>query len=199
MKYGDYRMEVNGKVIVIERKTPTDFIGSTQATVRDPATKLARQLNGCLTEAGATQVVLLIDGLYWGLKGGNLKAGKMKLRHELSAFASKLRTVMGHGVRVEHNPSDWYLPQFLLAMYHYEERNEHTTMATTPRSFAVPSKEAAKWTVLLGIKGVGPKLAQLLLNHYGSVKNISLTTADDLKKFKGVGQVTAENILWHLT
>ena len=185
------------RTVIIERKTPSDFINSSHATIKDPSSKLARQLNGCLAVADTT--ILLIDGLYYGQRDGKMKAGKISTYHDLNAFAGKLRTIMAHGIRVEHNPSDWFLPQFLVALYRYELKNEHSTLALAPKAFSVDSKENAKWTVLMGIRGVGPSLARLLLAEFGSVRDVSAASTSQLMKVKGVGEKTAEKILWYLT
>ena len=108
LEYGDYRMDItqgNGskRTILVERKTPTDFISSTNPTMRDPGSKIARQLNGCL-ESNADVVVLLVDGYYQWMKGGKIKTKKINLQHSPDAFVSKLRTIQSHAVRVEYNP-----------------------------------------------------------------------------------------------
>lgn len=204
MDFGDFRMDIrmedgSKRVIVIERKTPGDFINSTNATVKEPATKLARQLNGCLKETGADAVLLLIDGPWYPLKGGRTKTGNITLRHSPDAMASKLRTIQGHGIRIEHNMATWYLPYYLHNLYQWEGRLEHKTLSLTPKSFSLPEKEDAKWTVLMGIKGVGPMMAKELINEFGSIQAIANSEADDLvNRVKGVGPKTAETILWYL-
>ncbi len=203
MRYGDYRLDVTtesgiNKVIIIERKTPADFINSTNATVKEPATKIARQLNGCMDVDGADKVILLIDGLYYPLKGGKIKAGKVRLRRSPDSMFSQLRTIMEHGIRVEHNPADWYLPQFLYSLHQYESKDEHNTLSLAPKSFSIPSKEKAKWTVLMGIKGVGPIMAAALIDHFGSVQAIANADLEVLMEVKGVGRKTAEELLWYM-
>lgn len=186
------------RVVVIERKTPGDFINSTNATIKEPATKLARQLNGCI-ETGADQVCLLIDGPWYPLKGGRTKTGKITLRHNPDAMASKIRTIQSHGIRVEFNAAEWYLPYFLMALYKYEQKSEHNTLSLSARAFSIPSKEEAKWTVLMGIKGVGPKMAKELIEEFGSVQAIANAPVEDIcKRVRGVGPKTAETILWYL-
>tara|TARA_R110002020_G_scaffold159007_1_gene342595 strand:- start:1225 stop:1926 length:702 start_codon:yes stop_codon:yes gene_type:complete len=202
LEYGDYRMDItqdNGskRTILVERKTPTDFISSTNPTMRDPGSKIARQLNGCL-ESNADVVVLLVDGYYQWMKGGKIKTKKINLQHSPDAFVSKLRTIQSHAVRVEYNPSDWYLPFHLLSLYKYESRSEHSTLALSPKPFAVPPRSQSKWTVLMGMRGVGPKMAQLLLSEFGSIKNLANAKEKELTEVKGVGKKTAEEILWYL-
>lgn len=204
MQFSDYRMDIvrdDGSewTVLVERKTPSDFIHSTSATIKDPATKMARQLNGCLEELGGNgTLVLLIDGLFYPMKGGKMRAGKVVLHHYMAAFAAKLRTIHNHGIRVEYSPADWYLPEYLLGLYAYEKRAEHNTLSLAPRAIKVPSKEDAKWVVLMGIPGVGPSMAQKLLAHFGTVSGVANASVDALKKVKGVGAVTAERIQWHL-
>tara|TARA_X000001036_G_scaffold344613_1_gene324272 strand:+ start:313 stop:1014 length:702 start_codon:yes stop_codon:yes gene_type:complete len=202
LEYGDYRMDItqdNGskRTVLVERKTPTDFISSTNPTMRDPGSKIARQLNGCL-ESNADVVVLLVDGYYQWMKGGKIKTKKINLQHSPDAFVSKLRTIQSHAVRVEYNPSDWYLPFHLLSLYKYESRSEHSTLALSPKPFAVPPRSQSKWTVLMGMRGVGPKMAQLLLSEFGSIKNLANAKEKELTEVKGVGKKTAEEILWYL-
>ncbi len=203
MKYGDYRLDVStesgvDRVIVIERKSPADFINSTNPTVKEPATKIARQLNGCMSETGADKVILLIDGLYYPLKGGKIKAGKVTLRRAPDSMFSQLRTIMEHGIRVEHNPADWYLPQWLYGLHEYESRDEHNTLSLAPKAFSIPSKEKAKWTVLMGIKGVGPIMAEALIEYFGSVQAIANADIGELMEVKGVGAKMAEELLWYM-
>ena len=202
LEYGDYRMDItqdngNERTILVERKTPTDFISSTNPTMRDPGSKIARQLNGCL-QSNADVVVLLVDGYYQWMKGGKIKTKKINLQHSPDAFVSKLRTIQSHAVRVEYNPSDWYLPFHLLSLNKYETRSEHSTLALSPKPFAVPPRSQSKWTVLMGMRGVGPKMAQLLLNEFGSIKNLANAEKNELTQDKGVGEKTAEEILWYL-
>ena len=201
MVYSDYRMDItmddgSTRLVVVERKRVGDFIGSTQPTVSDPATKLARQINGCLG-LGADVVVLLIDGTWYATKTG-ITSGKVKLSHSSAGITSKLRTVHNHGVRVEWNPSEWYLPYHLLSLYRYEQSTEHTTLSLEPKSFSVPAKSDAKWLTLLGIRGLGPKTAQALHSYFGSVRAIANAPVDELKKVKGVGPETAKNIHFYL-
>ena len=202
LEYGDYRMDItqdngNERTILVERKTPTDFISSTNPTMRDPGSKIARQLNGCL-DTDADVVVLLVDGYYQWMKGGKIKTKKINLQHSPDAFVSKLRTIQSHAVRVEYNPSDWYLPFHLLSLYKYETRSEHSTLALSPKPFAVPPRSQSKWTVLMGMRGVGPKMAQLLLSEFGSIKNLANAKEKELTEVKGVGKKTAEEIFWYL-
>lgn len=205
MDYGDFRMDItmedgSTRIVVIERKTPGDFINSTNATIKEPASKLARQLNGCVNETDADVVLLLLDGPWYPLAGGRTKTGKITLKHSPDAMASKLRTIQGHGIRVEFNAAEWYLPYFLLALYKYEGKAEHTSLSLTPKAFSIPDKEDAKWTVLMGIKGVGPKMARELIDEFGSVQAIANASVEELtKRVKGVGPKTAETILWYLT
>ena len=199
---GDYRMDITqddgtSRTILVERKTPTDFISSTNPTMRDPGSKIARQLNGCL-ESNADVVVLLVDGYYQWMKGGKIKTKKINLQHSPDAFVSKLRTIQSHAVRVEYNPSDWYLPFHLLSLYKYESRSEHNTLALSPKPFAVPPRSQSKWTVLMGMRGVGPKMAQQLLTEFGSIKKLANSDKKELMSVKGVGEKTAEEILWYL-
>ena len=202
LDYGDYRMDITqddgtSRTVLIERKTPTDFISSTNPTMRDPGSKIARQLNGCL-DTDADVVVLLMDGYYQWMKGGKIKTKKINLQHSPDAFVSKLRTIQSHSIRVEYNPSDWYLPFHLLSLYKYESRSEHNTLALSPKPFAVPPRSQSKWTVLMGMRGVGPKMAQQLLTEFGSIKKLANSDKGTLMSVKGVGEKTAEEILWYL-
>ena len=202
LDYGDYRMDITqddgtARTVLIERKTPTDFISSTNPTMRDPGSKIARQLNGCL-DTDADVVVLLVDGYYQWMKGGKIKTKKINLQHSPDAFVSKLRTIQSHAIRVEYNPSDWYLPFHLLSLYKYESRSEHNTLALSPKPFAVPPRSQSKWTVLMGMRGVGPKMAQQLLTEFGSIKKLANSDKRELMAVKGVGEKTAEEILWYL-
>jgi|TARA_R110000787_G_scaffold3144_2_gene12552 ERCC4-type nuclease len=202
LDYGDYRMDIiqddgTPRTVLIERKTPTDFISSTTPTMRDPGSKIARQLNGCL-DTDADVVVLLVDGYYQWMKGGKIKTKKINLQHSPDAFVSKLRTIQSHSIRVEYNPSDWYLPFHLLSLYKYESRSEHNTLALSPKPFAVPPRSQSKWTVLMGMRGVGPKMAQQLLTEFGSIKKLANSNKGTLMAVKGVGEKTAEEILWYL-
>ena len=202
LDYGDYRMDITqddgtSRTVLIERKTPTDFISSTTPTMRDPGSKIARQLNGCL-DTDADVVVLLVDGYYQWMKGGKIKTKKINLQHSPDAFVSKLRTIQSHSIRVEYNPSDWYLPFHLLSLYKYESRSEHNTLALSPKPFAVPPRSQSKWTVLMGMRGVGPKMAQQLLTEFGSIKKLANSDKGTLMAVKGVGEKTAEEILWYL-
>ena len=202
LDYGDYRMDITQddgteRTVLIERKTPTDFISSTNPTMRDPGSKIARQLNGCL-DTDADVVVLLVDGYYQWMKGGKIKTKKINLQHSPDAFVSKLRTIQSHAIRVEYNPSDWYLPFHLLSLYKYESRSEHNTLALSPKPFAVPPRSQSKWTVLMGMRGVGPKMAQQLLTEFGSIKKLANSDKKELMGVKGVGEKTAEEILWYL-
>lgn len=202
LDYGDYRMDITQddgteRTVLIERKTPTDFISSTNPTMRDPGSKIARQLNGCL-DTDADVVVLLVDGYYQWMKGGKIKTKKINLQHSPDAFVSKLRTIQSHAIRVEYNPSDWYLPFHLLSLYKYESRSEHNTLALSPKPFAVPPRSQSKWTVLMGMRGVGPKMAQQLLTEFGSIKKLANSDKKELMAVKGVGEKTAEEILWYL-
>jgi len=203
MDYGDFRMDIKmedgtKRVVVIERKTPGDFINSTNATIKEPATKLSRQLNGCLTETGADVVLLLLDGPWYPLAGGRTKTGKITLKHSPDAMASKLRTIQGHGIRVEFNAAEWYLPYYLLALYNYESKLEHVSLSLSPRSFSLPSKEDAKWVMLMGVRGVGVMMAKQLIEHFGSVNAIANASLEQLMEVKGLGPKTAETIQWYL-
>jgi excinuclease ABC subunit C len=50
-------------------------------------------------------------------------------------------------------------------------------------------------TILQDIKGIGPQKAQLLLKTFGSVREISKKSLEDLSKIKGISKKDAENIL----
>jgi ERCC4-type nuclease len=192
LEFGDYFFDYGDRKILIERKTPVDFIHSTTPTQSDPAGKLARQLNGC--QKFCDEVVLLIDGYYTAMSGNRIKTRKITLKHSPVAFASKLRTVMRHGVRVEYNPTEWYLPEWLLGMYKNEEKTEHTTLTIAPKAFEVPGKASVKWLMLMNIRGVGPTLAKTLYNYFGSNAAIAQAEPGELRKVKGVGKQLSEEI-----
>lgn len=194
LPFGDYLFDYGDRRILIERKTPLDFIHSTTPTQSDPAGKLARQLNGCI-ESGA-EPVLLIDGYYTAMTGNRIKTRKITVKHSPIGFASKLRTVMKQGIRVEYNPTEWYLPTFLLGMYKYEQKTEHATLTIAPKAFEVPGKEEVKWLMLMNIRGVGPTLAKTLFNYFGSNAAVAAAPVEELKKVKGVGKQVAEQIYW---
>jgi ERCC4-type nuclease len=197
LEFGDFLMTPNNHKILVERKTPTDFINSTNPTSKDPATKLARQLNGCLS-SGVDVVVLLIDGAYFPVRGGKIRTTKMVVHHDFGAFASKIRTVQRNGIRVEHNMSEWFLPYFLLSMYKNEMKDHHDTLVLSPKSFKVPTKKETRWVLLMGIRGVGPSLAQALLTHFKSITGVALATEEELRQVKGVGKKLAEQIRWYM-
>jgi ERCC4-type nuclease len=50
----------------------------------------------------------------------------------------------------------------------------------------------------MGMRGVGPKMAQQLLTEFGSIKKLANSNKGTLMAVKGVGEKTAEEILWYL-
>ena len=54
--------------------------------------------------------------------------------------------------------------------------------------------EDRKENLLSAIEGVSVSKAKILLESFGSIKNITNATIDDLKKVKGIGKKLAENI-----
>ena len=52
--------------------------------------------------------------------------------------------------------------------------------------------------VLQGLPGIGPGRAKLLLEHFGSVQNVTRASASELAALDGIGDTTAAKIRWAL-
>ena len=57
-------------------------------------------------------------------------------------------------------------------------------------------KKAAQLRILQGLPGIGPKRAERLLLHFGTVQAALQAEANELKHLDGIGKRTAERILW---
>ena len=60
-------------------------------------------------------------------------------------------------------------------------------------------RRAMRRSSLCDIKGIGDKKAKILLNAFGSIKNLSTASVDDIASVTGITRMDAENIVRHFS
>lgn len=170
---GDY---APSERVRVERKTAADFVASLRdGRLFDQAERLA--------EAGAG--VLLIEG----------DVSEITARVTPGSYFGALGSLVGsHALTVLTLPDASATAEFLLALARHE-RSEGRSSPAAQRLVKRASSGREELRFLLeGVPGVGPVLADRILDRFGSVATVAAASVEQLREVEGVGSDRARTL-----
>jgi ERCC4-type nuclease len=180
---GDYCFQsCDGEMVLIERKSVNDLYGSFAKG------RLQDQLSRCIVEAPG-HAYLLIEGPLKEQHGFLVTGTGKKMKSPYTALSNFLVTAQNEGVMVLLSPNIEMSASVIVALYEYYQRRGHMSMRELGKMGRYRKKDlayAAQVAFLMGLPGMGEKLAQEALRVYGSP---FLALQDSFNKVKGVGPV----------
>lgn len=190
---GDARwFSITSELVGLERKSVPDFLMSlSNGSLAD---ELRRLRDDCdlamlLCEGPVTSdpVTGVLYRTYWS--GGKFKKVETgwKLNNYIPAIYGFCRSM---GIVPFYSPSIKDTPKVLRYLYNYDQETYHTEALKSRRySYVVPSPAAVMLAAV-----VGPKTADALLTHFGTLRSVITADAKELMVVDGIGPKTAEKI-----
>ncbi|MDH7593562.1 MAG: DEAD/DEAH box helicase [Methanomicrobiales archaeon] len=170
MSEGDYAI---GDRILVERKTATDFMN----------TLVERDLFGQLTKlsVAAPRPVLIVEGK-------DLFSVRNIHPNAIRGVIAAITVDMGIPVIFTSDEGETAQMLFILAR---REGNPSEGGKMHPHKSYRSIKEQQEY-IVSSFPGIGLKNARLLLEHFGSIKELIDASAEDLMEVKGIGEKIAE-------
>jgi len=167
----------DGHVLLIERKTPTDFLGTLKADrLFDQCARLAE------TRASGYWPYIIITGEFLLSRGGYVYCDGRDTGWTWNAVMGSLLSIQELGVYVTQCASDYDLAQAVIRLGNRQRNPE----------MIIPPKRNPKWIdpaglIISSLPGIGDEKTELILNHCGTAAN-ALSMITDSKQFvPGVG------------
>lgn len=169
---GDYLI---GPGVAVERKAATDFVISLmEGRLFDQLARMAIEHE---------QAIILIEG--------NVYDTRSAISPEALDGALSYISLLS-GASLIHSPS---LARTPFILHRMALHLQHGLGYEVPIRAGKPKGPAAAQYLLEGLPGVGPKLALVLLAHFGSPRAVFAATRNDLLQVKGVGPKSADSII----
>lgn len=175
LESGDYLVDNR---LLFERKTLSDFISA----IKDG--RIFRQ--GIRLASSSFKSVLILEGRYESILNTGMK------REAIQGALITINLTFGIPIFRSIDPAE----SARLILYASRQVKSFTTDSIPRQSFRPKGKRAAQLHLLMGLPGVGPKRAQLLLSKFGSVEKALTASPDELIEVEGVGKKTVDTIRW---
>ncbi|MFQ6084940.1 MAG: ERCC4 domain-containing protein [Candidatus Bathyarchaeia archaeon] len=171
---GDY---VVSKGLAVERKSVNDFFESLfNKRLFEQVERLSESFDRCC---------LLIEG--------DVGHRLTRMRNPSVFWGSIAKIVTKWGASVIFTLNEVQSAQFVFSLARKaQEKGERVAARYKPRIYGLSRRQRF---VVEGLPGIGPKLADLLLKRFGSVKGIFSATYDDLLSVGGLGKKRARRIV----
>lgn len=175
LKVGDYLVDDR---LIVERKSLSDFAASVEdGRLFRQAERMAS--SGCMS-------VLILEG-----QSGDFAASHFRRE----ALQGALITVsLLYRIPVLRAMDGAETARLILFAARQLQRAATGSVFRTGRR--PRGKKAAQLRILQGLPGIGPKRAERLLLHFGTVQAAFQADADELQGLDGIGKRTAGRILW---
>lgn len=167
----------DGQTLIIERKTPTDFLGTLKADrLFDQCGRLAQ------TRVSGFWPYIVITGEFLISRAGYVHCDGRDTGWNWSAVMGSLLSIQELGVYVHQCANDY---DFVQAVIRLGNRRRSSEMMIEP-------KRNPKWTYPAGIiisslPGIGVEKTEPILNHCGTVANALSMITDNKQFVPGVG------------
>jgi Fanconi anemia group M protein len=170
---GDY---IINDQILVERKTAEDFIQSIMDNrLFEQCSKLKKDLR---------RVLILIEG------------NPYKTEHKIDGSAVKgaiLSILTAWQIPVIYSQSVENSVELMMMIGTQSLKgNVHIRMY---KGYKTKKIKSQRLRFLQGIPSIGPAIAARLIDHFGTIKSIVNTSADELRKIKGIGKKNAKKIV----
>jgi len=171
----------NFKRVGIERKTVSDLLLSL-------GDKLARQLLN-MTE-WCEYTVLIIEGKMDYMTDGHIVSNGTIANWYWSTVWNYLQTWQHKGITIQRTADEHHTIKRLSELYAYYQKPGHAG--------GLHKKSVDDQRILaLQCGGIGEKLGEALLNHFGSLRAIANATAQDFMSIDKIGKNKAINLYNH--
>ncbi len=170
---GDYAV---GERILVERKTARDFMD----------TLVNRDLFGqlrALADAALRPVLIIEGGDLYGIRDIHPNA----IRGTLAAIGVDM------GISVFFCRDEAETAEMLCVLARREEEGPGGERKIHHRKASRTPREQLEY-IVSAFPSIGPRNARILLEHFGSVQAITNAGEEDLRKVKGIGEKSAEQI-----
>lgn len=177
----DYKFySINYKAIGVERKELNDFVNSL-------GDRLSRQLENMLEHYNVS--ILLIEGS-WKMVGSHVATFNGVQQWGWTLVWNYLRTWQDRGITLELTTNAGHTIKRVNELYAYYSKTSHTggynrSIVGDPRILA------------LQCGGIGPKLGELLIKKFGSLKNMANANLQDFLATDGIGSKKATSLYNH--
>ena len=169
---GDYLI---GPGVAVERKAASDFVISLmEGRLFDQLARMAIEHE---------RAIVLVEG--------NIYETRSAISPESLDGALSYISLLS-GASLIHSPSLARTPYILHRMALHVQ---HGLGYELPLRAGKPKGPAAAQYILEGLPSVGPKLAQVLLAHFGSPRAVFSATREELLQVKGLGPKSADTII----
>ncbi len=175
LKVGDYLVDDR---LIVERKTLFDFV----ASIEDG--RLFRQAERMVSSGRMS--VLILEGRSEDLAGSHFRREAMQ--------GALITVSLVYGIPVLRAMDGAETARLILLaarQLHRATQGSGLRPGRRPRG-----KKAVQLRILQGLPGIGPKRAERILQHFGTVQKAIQAEADELKQLDGIGKRTAGRILW---
>lgn len=173
LPYCDY---VINQYIQIERKTGKDFIASI--------------IDGRLFEQ-ARKMKKFLSRPFYIVEGHPLNTKSSITKESVQGAVISLQTI-------------WYIPiifttnvkhTFKIIKMMAHQINKHGNLVSLRHGYRPKKLRSNKLYLLQGFPQIGPQLAERLLSHFSSIRNITNATEDELTQVSGIGSLKAKKII----
>ena len=179
---GDYKIN---KQWLIERKTLTDLA----ASIIDG--RLFRQIAGMHEQNAGLKPILLLEGSSTSLASSNMR--REAILGALITVTLYMNTPILRSLNAKESASlIMYIAKQQERFCHFSSINYHPV----PRK--PQSKNKQQIMILQSLPGVGTQRAKALLQRFGTIEQVMISSAQELMKVDGIGRKSAESIKWVL-
>jgi len=189
-KHGaDFMMFSKHGTILVQRKTPDDFIASIQDG------RLSREISSMIDSSQYR--FLLIEGRFRYSKTDNYVSGHRKTRWKREGIEKQKMTISSNGVIIVESYDLKDTPNVLEWIFEWVDKGFHTSLGSRPslkpKTFYATTTEEVMY-FYQGIPHISVKLSILLRDVYPIPSLLYKATVDDLLKLKGIGKFRATEI-----
>lgn len=182
-KWGsDFAWAHNGKLVGVQRKEFHDLLGSTGSN--DRLARESQQIAFCHI------AILIIEGKPHWTTDGHL-SDRYYHRWTKSAYRRLLMSIMARGIWVFHTESVEDTMQLLADLEQWTAKDNHLALSRRPgpqAAWGSPGSRDWKLWALGGFPGIGPELAERILDHFGGGLPLKWTgSQEDFAQIKGLG------------
>lgn len=174
----------DGQTLLIERKTPTDFLGTLKADrLFDQCGRMAQ------TRTAGFWPYFVITGEFLRSRGGYVHCDGRDTGWEWSAVMGSLLSIQEMGVYVTFCASDYDFVQAVIRL-----GNRHRTP-----SMIIEPKRNPKWidpagTIISSLPGIGAEKTEPILDHCGSAAQALAMITNQRASIPGIGAGTRKKI-----